>query len=202
MGRSVISGFTGGFTVAIAASVFLMGCANQPHKVADVENSGKTEMELTDGRAVTASAAHEVQAHHFVEVEYKQGSAVLTDSSKKSLDQLVRNSARDGKIDEVLVMSWSDNEMPSNQKKKVSNADVALASRRNRAVADYLKGKESMDVDLYNMAERPTAFAKWFNTTDNRLKNALVAAGLPTTADDPQYPSKAGTTVVLVKLKE
>ena len=85
--------------------------------------------------------------------------------------------------------------------KKLGRSEINLATKRNKAVENYIKENRSIDVDSYNMAEQPNSFSKWINTTDARLKRSLVAAGLPTTADDPQYPSKAGSSVVRVKLE-
>ena len=59
-----------------------------------------------------------------------------------------------------------------------------------------------MNVDTYNMAKQPSILAEWFNSTDNKLKTSLVAAGLPTTADALQYPSKKSHAVVLIKINK
>jgi len=54
-------------------------------------------------------------------------------------------------------------------------------------------------VDTYNMAQQPNVLSKWFNTTDNKLKNTLVAAGLRTTASEPSAsPHKASHALILV----
>ena len=191
------------YTAVVAITgLIVAGCANSPKKVADVEAPRKTYTEEAENRAVISSAANEVKAHQFVEINFKPGTHSISESSKRSLDRLMASSLNEGEIDEILVMSWADNELPSAQRKTLSKNEIELAKKRNQTVEKYLKQKRSVDVDLYNMAEQPNVFAKWFNTTDARLKKSLVAAGLPTTADDPQYPSKASTSVILVKLKE
>ena len=100
-----------------------------------------------------------------------------------------------------MVLSWSDYEYPSKNLKKLPKAQIDLAQKRNRSVESYIKSLKSVDIDAYNMAEQPNALSKWFNATDNKLKNALVSAGLPTTADDTQYPSKASHSVILIKVE-
>ena len=191
-----------GNIILLAISLFAVSCANQPKNVSDNNQTPrKSYAEETESRAVISSAAHEVGAQQFVEISFSPGSSTLTQNSKSSLDQLIKRSANNGKIDEVLVLSWSDQELPSDNLKKLGRSEINLATKRNKAVENYIKENRSIDVDSYNMAEQPNSFSKWINTTDARLKRSLVAAGLPTTADDPQYPSKAGSSVVLVKLE-
>lgn len=187
-------------TLGIISMLFSLGCSSA-QKTTEEGTPRKSAAEEAESRDITQKAANEVQAHKFMEIEFKPGSAELTENAKNSLAKLVQASGQVGKIDEVMVLSWSDYEYPSKNVKKLPKAQIDLAQKRNRAVEHYVKSIQRVDVDAYNMAEQPNALSKWFNATDNRLKNALVAAGLPTTADDPQYPSKASHSVVLVKLE-
>lgn len=178
------------------------GCSS-PQKVSKTEKNrtGNTYTEESEGRAVTNSAALEAKADSFVEIQFAQGSAALSESSKASLKALMEQSSYSGKLDEIIVLSWADEEYPSKNLRKLPKAQRDLAEKRNQSVAEYLKSMKNMDIDTYNMAKQPNTLSKWFNTTDTRLKRSLVAAGLPTTADNPQYPSKASHSVILVKLE-
>ncbi len=178
-----------------------LGCASSPQKVATADQPPRTAVtEELEGRSITNAAAREVRAHNFVEIEFNPGSSVLSESAKTSLKSIIEQARVDGKIDEVIVLSWADEEYPSASLKKLSKPQTELADKRNKAVKNYVKTIRSVDVDTYNMASQPNALSKWFNTTDNRLKDSFVAAGLPTTADSPQYPSKASHSVILVKI--
>jgi hypothetical protein len=53
----------------------------------------------------------------------------------------------------------------------------------------------NVNVNSYNMAERPSSFSKLFDTADSKLKNSLLEAGLSTTADKYDYASKASLSV-------
>ena len=75
--------------------------------------------------------------------------------------------------------------------------ELRLADRRNEALRNYIKATQPVTVESYNMAEQSSAFEKIFKTTDSKLKNSFISAGLPTTADDPQYPSKASHAVIV-----
>ncbi|OFZ17695.1 MAG: hypothetical protein A2Z20_01560 [Bdellovibrionales bacterium RBG_16_40_8] len=186
--------------VSSLAFLSLASCANTPHKVADLDKPRTSFTEEEDGRQVTNAAAKEVNAHNFVEIDFKQASAVLTKNAASSLESAVLQAKQRGEINQIIVLSWSDEEYPSKKLNKLSKVQSALAEKRNVAVKKYFASMKSVDVDTYNMAERPNALSKWFNTPDTKLKNALMAAGLPTTGDDLQYPSKASHSVILIKV--
>jgi len=187
-----------GIVVFLAA----VGCTNSPKRSAAVNDEPRKSLtEMNESKAITNSAATEANAHNFVEIVFDAGSSNLTENAKSSLNSVMDQARSVGEIDEIIVLSWADEEYPSKNVKKLSKPQKDLAERRNRAVASYIKNVKSVDVDAYNMAEQPNAMQKWFNTKDSQLKNSFVAAGLPTTADDPQYPSKASHSVILVKLE-
>lgn len=191
-----------GLFAGAAVLLTIMGCANVAEKKGTASDQPRTAFtEEAEGRAVTNAAAQEVRAHNFVEIEFTPGSSVLSENAKTSLNSVMDQARKDGKIDQVIVLSWSDHEYPSPSMKKLSKPQTELAEKRNKAVENYVKNIRSVDVDTYNMAAQPNALSKWFNTTDKKLKDSFVAAGLPTTADSPQYPSKASHSVVLVKIE-
>jgi hypothetical protein len=183
------------YAIELVGLITFVGCANTPHKVTE------TEERAAEGRYVNNSAAKEAEASNYVEIEYKPGSAMLTDSAKSSLSSVVTQARQEGKIDEVIVLSWSDEEYPSKDAKKLSKTQDDLAKKRNAAVEQYVKSVRDVDVNTYNMAERPTAFSKLFNTADSKLKDTMMTAGLSTSADSADYVNKASRSVILIKVK-
>ncbi len=182
--------------------VSIIGCASAAQRTTPPPADGRVSAaERAEGKAVTNAAAQEAKAHDFVEIEFVAGSATLTENAKTSLNAVLQQAQQSGKIDEVLVLSWSDEEYPSKGLKKQSPAQIDLAEKRNKAIKEYMKTVRSVSVDTYNMAKQPNALSRWFNTSDNRLKNSMTAAGLPTSADSQQYPSKASHSVILVKIE-
>lgn len=178
--------------VPVLVILLSMGCANYAHK---------TSEENKESKAISNAAALEAKAHDFVEIEFRQGSSELTDNAKASLNSVLEQARRSGKIDEVLVLSWSDEDYPSNISQQQPKQQRELAEKRNVSIKQYLKALRPVDVDTYNMAEKPNTLSKWFNTTDNKLKKSFLSAGLPTTADSPSYKSKASHSVILVKVE-
>ncbi len=184
-------------------TLFSMASCNFPSDtMSDAEQSKPrtTYTEEAEGRYVANAAAKKIQAYNFVEVQFQPLSSELTNEAKKEINETFQKAIWDGYIDNVSVLSWSDEEYPSEDLNTLSKENRNLAEKRNTAIKNYLMSIRNVDVDTYNMAEQPSKLSKLFNTTDNQLKKSLVAAGLPTTADALQYPSKASHSLVLIKL--
>jgi hypothetical protein len=176
-------------TMEMLVLVSIFGCTDKAPSVTEQQEH------------VTNAAAQEVVANNYVEIEYAPGSILLTDSAKSSLSSILKEARQDGKINEVIVLSWADKEYPSKDLKELPQVQRELAEKRNKNVEQYVKSMRDVAVNTYNMAERPTAFSKLFNTADSKLKETMVAAGLSTTANSDQFVNKSSHSVILVKLK-
>lgn len=178
----------------------VVGCSSSVHKKI-VENQRKSRLEEAEGRTVTNAVAMKARASDFVEIQFKKGSTFLSDFSKSSLGSLINVASHEGKIDKIIILSWSDEEYPSKQLKVLPKKQKELALKRNKVIEEYINTMRSVDISTYNMAERPNVISKLFKSTDSNLKDSLLAAGLPTTADSPEYASKASHSVILIKIK-
>ncbi len=162
----------------------------------------KPNAEILAGQSITAEVADDIKADSFIEIEFKPGNYDLNKASKKAIKLLINQPDTIGNVDEILVLSWADEEYPSKEIKKLSINQIKLAEDRNKAVAKYIGSLRFLNVRKYNLAERPDLISQWFNTTDAKLKSSLINAGLPTTANELQYPSKAGHSIIILKLKK
>lgn len=161
-----------------------------------------TYTEETEGEELTERVSQVANASYVVEVDFPKGTDKLTEVARERLSNLLHTARAAGRVDEIKVLSWGDQEYPSEKQKKLSTTQRDLADHRNENVENYIDSMGfKVDVDTYNMAEQPHLFSKWFNTSDARLKKSLVAAGLPTTADALQYPSKASHSIVMILLE-
>lgn len=158
--------------------------------------------EELEGSGISLEAAREVKGNSFVEIQFKPSTFELTDSAKASISSLLDQGARLGDIHEIMVLSWADHEYPSRDLRRLPRRQIALASARNSSIQSFLRSMQNVDVAKYNMAEQPNILSKWLETDDARLKDTLVAAGLPTTEDEIQYPSKASHAIIILKLKQ
>jgi hypothetical protein len=184
-------------TLALAsfALIAIVGCADTSHKVT------QTDKQTTASSYMTNTTAREAEAQNYVEIGFTHGSAMLNDSAKTSLNSIIKQARQDGKIDQVVVLSWSDEEYPSKNVKALPKSQRELAAKRNKNIEKYVRTVRDVDVNTFNMAERPSTFSKLFNTDDTKLKESLVSAGLSTTADTADYVNKASRSVILIKVK-
>lgn len=189
------------FITTVLGFLHFMGCANNPQNPTESEISATTPVDQEKNSPTNSNSSWETKAHNFVEISFNPGSSTLSEKSKTSLTSILSTARQSGKIDEVLVMSWSDQDYPSKSLKKLAKSQRALAAKRNKVIKSYVNEIKKVDVDTFNMAERPNAISKLFNTADNELKETLVSAGLPTTADSSGHASKASRAVILVKIK-
>ena len=185
-------------TIGILSLLLATGCSSQK-KFSPSENKSYEEAK---SREATVAAATEAGAKKYVEIKFNEGGSTLSKSAKDSLRAALSEARREGKVDEVIILSWADKNYPSKKLKSLSKKQRDLADNRNMRVKEYLKSLEDVDVNSYNMAERPSSFSKLFNTADNELKNSMLEAGLSTTADKADYSSKASHSVILIKTKQ
>lgn len=178
--------------LSIPVLAMLTSCATGDHRAGTAQGNSNP---------VAQTVAKDSEAQDFVEIEFGRGSAALSDEAKASLTSVVSKAKLAGNIDEVIVLSWSDLEYPSKDSKALPRDQRNLAGERNRAIKSYLQSARDVDVDTYNMAEKPNTLSKWFDTSDSQLKRAFLKAGLPTSADSPQFESKASRSVILVKIE-
>jgi hypothetical protein len=149
------------------------------------------------------SAAAQRNATFVTEVAFPKGSDGLSEQSRESLNDLIARAKSTGQIDEVKVVSWADREYPSESTKKLSKEERELADHRSERIKDYLKVVDkSLDVDSFNMAERPGALATLFKTENAKVKKSLEVAGISHTDSKISAPEKAGKSMVMVILKD
>lgn len=185
---------------SILALLMAAACST-PHKTHQVTSDEEAFKASPSPVAITNSAANAVGANYFAEVEFRPGSQHLSENSRSQINALFNRAAKDGKLKDVKVLSWADEPYPSESMKELPKNQRHIAEARNENIEKYVKSIESVSVETYNMAEHPNVVASWFDTTDEKLKSSLVAAGLPTTADDTRYASKTSHAVVLVSVE-
>lgn len=188
-------------SAVVLASMLLLSCANTGQKSKEAEKQVINSSAEANAQGISNSAAWDASAHNFVEISFDKGSHALSKNAKANLNAILGRADQFAKIDQVIVLAWGDEEYPSKKRNKLSKKQISLAEDRNRSVKTYVGEITNAGVDSYNMAERPTAFSKWFNTADNQLKDSLLAAGLPTTAKETQITNKASHAVILIKVK-
>lgn len=125
----------------------------------------------------TEDTAKGMGANAVMEVSFDEGSAALTEDTKKELRNKISEAKQTNKIDELKIASWADREYPSKDT-KASKSEVELAKKRGENLKSFVKDELKVgDVSTYNMTERPNPLQKFFRTGQAKVKNAMEASG-------------------------
>lgn len=139
------------------------GCATKSHK-------GPVARKTTPAELETRKLAMETDAEMISRIDLKPGDKELPQSAIGEINRVIELAKQKGKIEEVEVLVWSDMEYPS-KNKNLSKYQVDLAEERGKNLERYLDRKEpSANIKVYNMAEKPSAFAQMIKTKDAQLK--------------------------------
>lgn len=180
--------------ISLALCGALAGCSSKDKKEVSTQSAGPSI------EAQQIAAQNEAAA--FIEIPFAKGQAKLSKNSQQQLDELLAKAPEKDKIESVKVISWADLEYPSVQSKKLPQGQIKLADRRLDTVTDYLKKKaDGVDVEQFNMAERPNALQRFFETDDARIKNSLESLGIPNTDTAVKEPRKASRAIVFLVMK-
>jgi hypothetical protein len=177
----------------LIAGSFLAACSSTVTKTAEIERKAEYE------RSQVAAAAKN-NASFVSTVEFDRGSKTVTAASADRLREMIMNAKATGKIDEVRVAAWADESYPSDQKKKLGAKQRDLAKERGANIKDLLKKDLNVDdVEVYNMAERPNAAEKFFNTSDAKVKRAIESAGLANSPDVLRGSVSKATVMIIME---
>lgn len=177
----------------------VVACASTQKR--DTEVASSAARASADIRQV----AYEQEAAYVAELKFKKGSDELTVADRRKIKRMMREAEAAGKISEVKVISWADQEYPTAQQKKLDDEQIELAKNRNREISNFVLNSpdaKGVGVAEYSMAQRPSVFQKIFKTEDARLKYSLEEAGIPKGEAKDKRVAKASRSVVMVFLKE
>ncbi len=172
----------------------------------DKENSTSPRtsfVEEEEGRDISIAGGNSVNASDFVEFKFETNSSSLTNEDKIEIDQLFEHSLFFSKeIKKVIILSWSNEDLPFNENIILNNNQIKLALYRNNSIKNYLnfKFKEKFKYILISMAEHNTKNISLKYTDEYKIKKSLVQAGLPTTSDELIYPSKSNHSIIYLIL--
>jgi len=165
-----------------------------------VNKSG--ESEPTTLSSESKKNTNNKNATYVTDISFDKRSSKLDNSSLRKLNEILYRAKKYGEIDDIKVISWSDEEHPSTKQEKLSKIQKDLAQRRAENIKKFLKQNDnSLSINTFNMAKRPDAISKLLKTEDVKTKRSLEAAGI-TKEEDIKLPNKAGKSTVLVILKE
>lgn len=177
---------------AIAFAMLVTACSSAPKEVGNV---ARGEPKPTTVASIEAKqVAAEQEAAYVTEIDFAKNSARLTSAARSKIESLYKM-ADPSRLKSVKVIAWADQEYPKEPEKKLGFGDRELAKHRGEAVQNLIKEKNpKLDLELYNMAQRPGTFSEFVGSADARIKKSLEHAG--------QSTSKARKVIVMLLLDE
>lgn len=166
--------------------------------------AGKDKTEVVNEGVTTSrmeKVASERGAHVVSKVSFNKGQSDLSESARSELSKAITEAQKRGEIDSVTVAVWADQEYPGNNR-NLPAAQVRLADNRAEKIEDYLSDELDVSgVTVHNMGKEPGALAKFFNTSDKKLKDELNAKGLAPREGETTLTGSASSAVVFIQLK-
>lgn len=182
----------------------VVACSSKPAQDPGA-NSAQTK-KAKESKVVSMESkqlASEEESNLVTEVTFTKEQATLSKAAQEDIRKLYQKAAKRGKIDEVKVVTWGDQEYPSVHEKRLSEKQIKLVEKRNDALEKYLDQiTKGADVETYSMAERPGTLNRLFASEDAKIKKSLETAGIPNTDTSVKVPGKASKSVVIFIMEE
>jgi hypothetical protein len=186
------------FTLALSA---IVSCSNKPK---EVENIAPGAPPANTSASIEAKQlAAEEEAHAVAEIIFKKGSSNLNADAQKKLKDIIKSSTTGSrKVDEIKLITWSDEEYPDEEKGELSQGQQILVRQRNARLKNFIKKlNQDLEVDAISMAERPKRIAELWGEGDARMKKSLESAGISSTENPSKGTTKASRSIVLILLE-
>lgn len=146
--------------------------------------------------------ANEMESNHVTEIRFKKGSAELTPSARKSLAAVMTEAKKNKSLGVAKLITWADEEMPTEKKEALPEAQVELAQRRNDTLTEFIQGRDrDVDIDPISMALRPQGLKKLVPTEAARIQESLDETGVPEKGDKKEGMGKASRSIIIFTRK-
>lgn len=184
-------------------SIFLSACSTKPPEDPSKKSPPKTPKIVGMNREVGMSfdakqLANELQSSYVAEVRFKKGSVDLTEEAKRSLSDVITRAKKDKSIERAKLITWADQEMPSEKKRELSSDQVELAERRIDVLRKFIQNtEEKIGIDSVSMARRPGGLKKYIPNEATRIQESLERAGVPVEGERKNALGKASRSIVI-----
>lgn len=135
-----------------------------------------------------------------VEIQFHEGSYLLSPAARQSLQEAVRRSRRLNPVHEINILSWPDSK--SKNQNKISEKQKDLATKRNQMIELFLSRRvKDANIKTFNIAKKPDSLALLLEDSEEPVKNSLENIGLTSKQDASAIESKSSKSVVLIILE-
>lgn len=190
------------FLPALMTVALVTGCSTKAPEDPGKASPPKTPKIIgSTGTGISFDAkqlANELESNYVSEVRFAEGKAELTPEARKSLSSVMANARKNGFMTKAKLITWADREMPSEEKKELSEEEIELAKRRNDALSRFIQAEErEIDIDRISMAQRPGGLKKLIPNETARIQKSLEDAGVPEAGEDKDGLGKAGRSIII-----
>lgn len=151
------------------------------------EGRAQTAADLKDAKESIQQRLYEITGKDTVVVNFKKGSAHLSESDLSELKTTLNAVKEDAKVKEILVLAYSDRPYPHNLKSDLPKSSQKLAQKRADAVAEKVKGFGGKSIKIYNMAVKANWFEKTLVTSTAQVKQEAAESPANQDSDDAFY---------------
>lgn len=183
-------------------ALIVVGCSSKPAE--NKTAAAKKGESITPVSIESKQLASEQESNLVTEVKFDKEKANLSETAKHDLKNLFEKASKKGKIHDVKIITWGDQEYPSVHEKRLSDKQIKLVEKRNMAIERYLFSltKDNVDIESHSMAKRPGTLNRLFASEDASIKKSLETAGIPNTDTSVKVPGKASKSVVIFIMEE
>jgi PBP1b-binding outer membrane lipoprotein LpoB len=180
-------------------ALLVSACASKPDPKMPKESKPQAPVVSIESKQL----ASEQETNLVAEINFRKSKSDVSKQAKNNLKDLFKKAHAKGKIQEIKVITWADQEYPSERKDDLSKQQQTLVSKRNKAIEKCISQLDnSIKIDSISMAERPSALGEMFSSDDAQIKKSLETAGIPNTDSSLKVPGKASKSVVIFLMDE
>jgi hypothetical protein len=153
-------------------------CAGDTKKDSRLEGAIPPENNAKNSVSIEAKlAAAQDDTQDLTEITFDKTSSALTSTGAERVNTALATAQKKAKIKHVLLVVWSDAEMPKGAE-SLPEDEVKLAEARAKTLRDYIKQQhQDLKVKTVNMAKKSNRLDHFLKTKDARIQDALSSSG-------------------------
>lgn len=191
------------FNLVLSATfVGLVACHSKPKSMSEKSEQTTTgEMTSNEIKGVASASdpakkiAAEQNAQFVTEVTFDEGSSRLSGPAKRQISTLLSSLKTGGKIEDVKVISWSDQAYPRKGQPQLSKDQERIAEARNKEIQKFIHSQnKDVPVELHSMARRPSSVSQLWGSDDARIKKTMESFGVSQSGET----EKTSQSIVMV----
>lgn len=185
--------------LSVLSLILLLGAcrSKEPEKKPVVYPEESPAVSTTNPKetSITAKQVASGQGSNFVsEFKFSKGQVSLNPVNKQKIKEVYDRADRKGQIKEVQIVTWADQNFPTENKEELASDQQTLVKKRNRSIEKYLSHLDNdLNVKTISMAERAGAVARFTASDEAKIKESL---------DSKDAPDKVSESMVIFILKE